>query len=83
MKWVETSAEVYAVIWARHKSELTVFGAFTNMEPSYLSNTPQILTEWGFSGGDLPIMKHVTEWVHGKREETATHRYWLNGGVCE
>lgn len=83
MSWVETSPEVYAVIFARHKKDLTPFASFSNPEPSYLSSQPQMLTEWAFSGATQPILKHVSSWDHGRREETIEHRYWIKKYIGE
>ena len=76
---IPTSAEVYAVIFAKHKEDLVPMSSFSNPEPSELSYEPQMETSWGLKGTDEPLIKHRSSWVHGKRKETIKHEYWLCG----
>jgi hypothetical protein len=69
---VETSAEVWAVIRARHP-ELVLFGT--------ASFEGDIFTSFGFKGADFPLMEARTTWEpdperpsHRVKEQ---HRYWL------
>ncbi len=60
--WIETSAEVYAVIWAKHKKQLKPHSSFTDMDGNgyeFSSGKPEIMTEWGFDGSETPLLKIV------------------------
>jgi len=58
--WVETSAEVYAVIYARHKKDFCVHSSFTDSTGKgyeFSSGKPTIDTEWGFKNADEPTLR--------------------------
>jgi hypothetical protein len=60
--WTETSAEVYAVIRAKHAKEMGVHGSFTDVEGNgfhFSSGRPTIETEWGFKESDTPLLKII------------------------
>lgn len=60
--WIETSNEVYAVVFVRHKRDLTVHASFTDVDGNGLpfsSGKPEILTEWGFKNAETPLLKIV------------------------
>jgi hypothetical protein len=80
---IETSAEVWAVIRARHP-ELRVFGSYSAPDGDYLSgNTDRgtMFTSYGFLGHDFPVIEARTTWdvdheqPHVRVNEQ--HRYWL------
>ena len=78
-KRIPTSAEVYAVIRARHASEMQVFGTISQPNGHPLGNREdcRMDTEWGFSGGDWPILGVSTTWRADDRENTERTHYWL------
>ena len=58
--WKETSAEVNAVIFAKHKKDLGVHSSFSDPTGNGLefsSGRPEMITEWGFKTSDQPIVK--------------------------
>ena len=60
--WKLTSAEVYAVIFARHKNELSVHASYTDPTGDgyhFSSGRPEIMTEWGFEQATEPLLKIV------------------------
>lgn len=57
---IETSAEVWAVIKARHHKDLTVFGTLSDPDGEY--GQCQMYTEYGFKGADVPMMAANTMW---------------------
>lgn len=67
---VETSAEVWAVIRARHP-DLRVF--------STASYPGDVFTSYGFPGADFPIMEARTTWEIGPEHQRVNeqHCYWL------
>lgn len=87
-KKIPTTPEVYAVIVARHRSDLTVFESYSN--PSghcpLGSGQPEMLTSFGFRGSDFPIIMARTTWeigeVQHKRYNEKTE-YWLCSGINE
>jgi len=70
--WLETSAEVYAVIFARHKKDLSPHSSFTDMDGNgyhYSSGKPEIMTEWGFRDSDSPLLKIVQSKENKEQKE--------------
>lgn len=69
---VETSAEVWAVIRARHP-ELRVFGT--------ASFEGDVFTSLGFANADYPLMEARTTWERDPDNEhrriNERYRYWL------
>lgn len=60
--WIETSSKVYAVIFAKHKKQLTPHSSFTNITGNgyhFPSGKPEIMTEWGFEKAETPLLKVV------------------------
>lgn len=58
--WIETSNEVYAVIFAKHKKQLKVHSSFTDMTGlgyEFSSGSQEAITEWGFEYADEPLLK--------------------------
>ena len=56
--WKETSNEVYAVIFAKHKNDLKPHASFTDMSGNgyhFSSGHPEVMTEWGFENAEKPL----------------------------
>ncbi|GAB3416858.1 hypothetical protein NX774_12005 [Massilia agilis] len=83
-KRIPTSAEVAAVIRARHGKELVVFSSFSDPDGTFNGGAGvrgRMETAWGFSGADAPILEARTTWdidieqQYGRANEK--HEYWL------
>lgn len=60
--WRQTSNEVYAVIFAKHRKQLKPFSSFTDITGNgyhFSDGHPRIMTEWGFENAEKPILKIV------------------------
>lgn len=60
--WIETSNEVYAVIFAKHKKQLKPHASFTDPEGNgyiFSNGKPEIMTEWGFENAEHPLLRIV------------------------
>ena len=60
--WIETSNEVYAVIFAKHRKQLKPHSSFTDITGNgyhFSSGKPEIMTEWGFEKSETPLLKIV------------------------
>lgn len=60
--WIETSNEVYAVIFAKHSKQLKTHSCFTDITGKgyhFSSGKPKIMTEWGFEKAETPLLKIV------------------------
>ena len=58
--WKETSAEVYAVIFAKHRKDFSVHSSFTDITGNgyeFSTGRPELLTEWGFRESNIPLLK--------------------------
>ena len=58
--WKETSNEVYAVIFAKHRKDLKPHSSFTDMTGTgyeFSSGRPEVVTEWGFENAENPLLK--------------------------
>jgi len=69
--WIETSAEVYAVIFAKHRKDLSPFSSFTDTTGNdYLFSTgrPEIMTEWGFKDSEFPLLK-IVQWKENESDK--------------
>ncbi len=78
--WIETSAEVYAVIFARHKKQLKPHASFTDMTGDgyhFSSGKPEILTEWGFELADSPLLK-IVQTKENKEQENWDTKFYIN-----
>ena len=72
--WIETSNEVYAVIFARHKKDLKPHSSFTDMDGKgyhFSTGRPEIMTEWGFEKAEAPLLKIV------QRKESHEDKEWI------
>lgn len=80
----ETSAEVWAVIRAKHHADLVPFSTFSDPDGTMFGGSGQngrMETAYGFQGADFPIMEAVTTWDIDRSEPykrlNEKHRYWL------
>lgn len=87
---IPTSAEVAAVIRARHGKELVVFGSFSDSEGRFncgAGEQGRMDTMWGFSGADAPILEARTTWDIDPEQEhkrvNEKHDYFLCCGKTE
>jgi len=79
---INTSAEVWAVLHARHRKELTVFATFSDPDGEYTGRSQGCMeTTYGFKGCEYPLMEARTTWTidpeqpHKRIDEQ--HQYWL------
>ena len=78
-----TSAEVYAVIRAKH-GDMVVFSSYSNPTGNDgMTTKSQMHTEWGFAGDDIPVIGIATYWDAGDGTErkNVTSEYWLCVGL--
>lgn len=80
---VETSAEVWAVIRARHP-ELRVFGSYSAPSGDEYGDPSKgkMLTSYGFAQADYPLMEAETTWdIELSRQilfkMKAAYKYWF------
>lgn len=61
VQWLQTDKHVYGAIYREHYHELQVFGTCTAPEgnPMLGIALPYILTEWGFSRSDTPLIRSI------------------------
>jgi hypothetical protein len=60
-----TSAEVYAVIMARHRDQMSAFGSFSDPDGTFNGGSGAVGrmdTIWGIAGCDYPILEIQTRW---------------------
>lgn len=80
---VITSPEVWAVIHARHKSDLKVFSSFSNPTGTELGGDGRegvMETTYGITGADFPLMGARTAWTIGEKvyeRIDERHEYFL------
>lgn len=81
---IPTSAEVAAVIRARHGKELIVFGSFSDPDGRFNGGSGEqgrMETMWGFVNTDAPILEARTTWdidvEHEHKRINERHEYWL------
>lgn len=81
---ISTSAEVWAVIKARHGKDLKVFESFSDPGGTFNGGPGErgrMMTAYGFDGAPEPIIKAQTTWridpekPHQRIDEE--HYYWL------
>ena len=79
---VVTSAEVFAVIRARHTS-MKVFGGYSAPDGDWSGdpNKGKMFTSYGFERGDYPVIEIQTTWdidhEHPEKRFNERHEYWL------
>lgn len=81
---ISTSAEVYAVIFARHRDRLTVFSSFSDPAGTFNGGPGEVgrmHTTWGFQGCEWPLLEARTEWQIDPEQSykriNEKHEYWL------
>lgn len=80
--WKETSAEVYAVIFAKHRKDLCVHGSFSDPTGDGLefsTGRPEMITEWGFKESKNPLIK-IRQTKESVRDKEWNAEYWI---YCE
>jgi hypothetical protein len=82
MKRLYTSAEVYAVLFAKHKDELIPVGSFSDPDGTFQGGPGtcgRMETEYGLKDADYPLIGIATTWaiVNGKAAEKCHCQYWL------
>ena len=78
-KRVQTSAEVWAVIRARHH-DMRVFSSYSAPDGDRNGNTVgRMFTSLGFNNGDYPVMEAETTWdlETDKTRNNLESKYWL------
>ena len=79
---VPTSAEVWAVLKARHGAELRVYGSYSAPEGDSFGD-PSIavmMTEYAFEDAKWPLLGARTTWAVGDASyprKTESTQYWL------
>lgn len=82
-KLIATSAEVWAVIKARHHDDLVPMSSFSDPDGTFNGGSGErgrMETSYGFRGADYPMMEARTTWriVPGDyKRHDETHEYWL------
>ena len=76
---IKTTAEVWAVIHARHREDLVVFSSYSAPDGDEFGNSDQCImkTEYGFERSDYPLIGAETRWDKGSRQATESTEYWL------
>lgn len=70
-----TSAEVYAVLRARHKDDLELFSSLTSMDDQ---EGNLMSTSWGFEGASVPLIACRYTWKSRDNERFDEESdYWL------
>ncbi|MCR4301929.1 MAG: hypothetical protein NUV51_09990 [Sulfuricaulis sp.] len=78
---ITTSAEVYAVLRARHAGDMLAFGSYSAPEGEHHHpGIGRMHTAWGLRGADHPLISIETEWdiLHDGKRGRATSRYFLH-----
>jgi hypothetical protein len=85
-KRIPTSAEVYAVIFARHRHQLKAFASFSDPDGTYQGadgTTGRMDTSWGIDGADCPLLEIRSTWPitrdgNGEPKTGERHNeYWI------
>lgn len=79
-----TSAEVYAVIMAKHRDQMAAFETFSDPEGTFNGGPGEVGrmdTVWGIDGCDYPILEIQTRWDIDPEQPykriNQTHSYFL------
>lgn len=88
---ITTSAEVWAVIHARHKKDLVVFSSFSNLSGGELGSDQyrgRMMTEYSFKDAECPLLGADTQWDTPDEEPkykrlNEVTEYWLCVPVSE
>jgi len=79
---IKTSAEVWAVIHARHNKDLTVFESYSAPDGGENRSDKGVMyTGYGLKGADYPLMAAETTWdidnERSYKRHNEKHEYWL------
>lgn len=80
--WTETSAEVYAVIMAKHGNNMVVHSSFsdpTGTGNRFSTGHPEMITEWGFKGSDKSLLR-IEQHKENESTKEWNNQYYIN---CE
>lgn len=85
-----TSAEVYAVIMAKHRDQMASFATFSDPDGTFNGadgTRGRMDTVWGIAGCDYPILEINTRWdidpAQPHKRINQTHSYFLLMAVKE
>lgn len=70
VRWIETTREVYAAIYAEFRGKLQVHGTISRPENDWHGER-RMMTEWGLPGADFPIIKH------DEQGDPPNHRFYI------
>lgn len=80
---IKTSAEVIAVIKAKHYDELSVFGTISEPYgcPHGSSFNCRMMTQWGFSDSPIPLIEINETWrkhpVDKRKKDQHVREYYI------
>lgn len=81
---IVTSAEVYAVLRAKHGSDMAVYSSFSDPDGTSFGGdgrVGRIETEWAMRDGTVPILAAKTTWEIDPstpyKRINEKHEYWL------
>ena len=77
-RWEKTDKHVYHAIYREHHENMSVFASCTCPEGDLRLGypNPYIVTEWGFSNANAPIIRSVaTKKTHVQKEYD--YEYWI------
>lgn len=76
---IRTSADVWAVIKARHGDELNVFSSYSAPQGDRFGDpsTAVMMTEYGFKGAAWPLLGARTTWDVDATPRKEVTEYWL------
>lgn len=87
---IPTSAEVYAVLRARHGDQMRVYASFSDPDGTFNGGPGEIGrmdTIWSIDGCDFPILEIKTTWdidpVRPHQRTNVESSYWLLVGRKE
>jgi hypothetical protein len=85
-KKIPTSAEVCAVIRARHNADMTVFATFSDPDGTFNGGPGErgrMDTAYGLKGCDWPLIEYRTTWdidqdpERSYKRHNEKHEYWI------
>lgn len=86
---IPTSAEVYAVVMARHRDDMVAYGSFSDPDGTFNGGPGEVGrmdTMWALRDTDFPILEINTRWdiePGGIQRRNQTSDYWLIVGKDE
>jgi hypothetical protein len=83
-KWQKTDKHVFHTIFREHHKDMSVFASCTCPDGDLILGyrNPYIMTQWGFSNANVPIIKSVAtkESIH---QEEYDYEYSIAVWICE